>query len=52
MEKACFTGHRNLSCDIEDLKSRLYNVLERAVNNAGIREFYNGGVIGFDMLVA
>ena len=52
MKTACFTGHRNLSCDIEDLKSRLYNALERAIKNAGITDFYNGAAIGWDMLTA
>lgn len=52
MKSACFTGHRNLSCDIEDLKIRLYNILERAIRNAGIKEFYNGGAVGFDILTA
>ena len=40
MKTACFTGHRNLNCDLEDLKSRVYNALERAIVNAGITEFY------------
>lgn len=52
MKSACFTGHRNLSCDIEDLKAGLYNVLERAIKSAGIMEFYNGGAVGFDLLSA
>lgn len=52
MKTACFTGHRNLDCDLEDLKSRLYNVLERAIVNAKITEFYNGGAIGWDTLTA
>jgi len=52
LKSACFTGHRNLDCDLEDLKSRLYNALERAIVNAGIVEFYNGGAIGWDMRTA
>ena len=52
MKTACFTGHRNLNCDLEDLKSRVYNALERAIVNAGITDFYNGGAIGWDMLTA
>ena len=50
MRSACFTRHRNLLCDIENLQARLYDVLERAMNKAGITEFYNGGAIGFDLL--
>ena len=52
MKTACFTGHRNLNCDLEDLKSRVYNALKRAIVNAGITDFYNGGAIGGDMLTA
>ena len=52
MRSICFTGHRDLSCDIEELKKRVYNALERAIVNAGITEFYNGGAIGWDMLTA
>jgi uncharacterized phage-like protein YoqJ len=52
MKTACFTGHRKIFCDIEDLKSRLYNVLEKAVINAEINDFYNGGAVGWDMLTA
>lgn len=52
MKAICFTGHRNLDCDLEDLKSRLYDALERAIVNAGIVEFYNGGAIGWDILTA
>jgi len=52
MKSICFTGHRDLSCDIEDLKKRVYNALERAIVNAGITEFYNGGAVGWDMLTA
>ena len=52
MKTACFTGHRNMDCDLEDLKSRLYNALERAIVNAGITDFYNGGAVGWDILTA
>lgn len=48
MKSACFTGHRNLTGDISQLEERLYNVLERAVTNAGITDFYSGAAIGFD----
>lgn len=52
MKSLCFTGHRNLQCDIEDLQKRLYDVLERAIKNRDVTEFYNGGAIGFDLLTA
>ncbi len=48
MKSACFTGHRNLAEDTSQLEERLYNVLERAITNAGITDFYSGAAIGFD----
>lgn len=48
MNSACFTGHRNLTGDISQLEERLYNVLEKAITNAGITDFYSGAAIGFD----
>lgn len=48
MKSACFTGHRKLTGDTLQLEARLYNVLERAITNAGITDFYSGGAIGFD----
>lgn len=48
MKSACFTGHRDLTGDISQLEEQLYNVLERAVKNAEITEFYSGAAIGFD----
>ena len=52
MKTACFTGHRDLDCDLEDLKFRVYDALERMIKNAGITDFYNGGAVGWDMLTA
>lgn len=48
MKSAYFTGHRNLTGDIPLLKERLYSVLERAIINEGITDFYSGAAIGFD----
>ena len=48
MTSACFTGHRNLTGNTSKLEDRLYNVLERAITNAGITDFYSGAAIGFD----
>lgn len=39
-KSACFTGHRELSGDINDLKNRLYNIIERGINNLGLTDFY------------
>ena len=52
MKSICFTGHRDLSCDIEDLKFRVCDALERMIKNAEITDFYNGGAIGWDILTA
>lgn len=52
MRSACFTGHRRITCDESDLKSRLYKALERAVKDGNIINFYNGGAVGFDLLSA
>ena len=52
VKSMCFTGHRNLNCDLEDLKFRAYDALERMIKNAGIVKFYNGGAIGWDTLTA
>lgn len=51
-KSACFTGHRELSGDINDLKNRLYNIIERGINNLGLTDFYAGGAIGWDTLAA
>ena len=48
MKSVYFTGHRNLTGDISQLEERLYNVLGRAITNAGITDFYSGAAIGFD----
>lgn len=52
MRSACFTGHRNLSCNISVLKADMYNKIERAIVNSGIVDYYAGGAIGFDTLAA
>lgn len=47
---ACFTGHRNIP---EEIKKDLKNALEKqilALYIAGIKKFYCGGAVGFDML--
>ncbi|MGN0612852.1 MAG: SLOG family protein [Porcipelethomonas sp.] len=52
MKSACFTGHRILSGNITALDERLYNILERGINNLGLTDFYAGGAIGWDTLSA
>lgn len=48
IRSACFTGQRKLTGDILHLKEQLYEVLENAVLNKKITDFYCGAAIGFD----
>lgn len=52
MKSACFTGHRNISGDIINLKQTLYNTLEKYITNYGLTDFYAGGALGWDTLAA
>jgi len=48
----CFTGHRQLPpADVEIIQQRLYRRIAR-YHAEGIRTFYAGGALGFDMLAA
>lgn len=51
--KACsFTGHRRIN---PEHLSKICGLLERAISYAyseGVRTFYSGGAVGFDMLAA
>lgn len=50
MSKICaFFGHRNIP---ENLEPRLRELVERAITQYGITEFWNGGYGGFDDLAA
>ena len=51
-KSACFTGHRVISEDKKKLSARLYAVLERIINEDEITDFYAGGAVGFDTIVA
>lgn len=46
MKSVCFTGHRNLSFDIE-LEKRLEKEI-RSLAEGGAEEFYCGGAVGWD----
>ena len=46
MKNICFTGHRNIKIT-QELRERLYNLLETMIQNGAIN-FYAGGAIGFD----
>ena len=52
MKTACFTGHRNITSDIQLLRVDMYDKLERAIINGGIVDYYAGGALGFDTLAA
>jgi uncharacterized phage-like protein YoqJ len=52
MKGCSFTGHRTVALrDLEGVKQLLALTVERAYN-AGIRDFYSGGALGFDTLAA
>ena len=51
MGSACFTGHRVIP-QTEEIKERLYSVLERWICTKGITDFYAGGAVGWDTLAA
>lgn len=48
-KRCCFTGHRNVIVNTA-LKGRLWDALNRLVDEYGVTDFYAGGAIGFDML--
>ena len=50
MKSICFTGHRKISHDIQNLKAALSDSLEKYITDKGITDFYCGGAVGFDML--
>ena len=52
LKSACFTGHRNIKGDIQQLRADMYDKLERAIVNGGIVDYYAGGAIGFDTIAA
>lgn len=46
MKNICFTGHRNIKIT-QELKERLYNLIETMIQNGAVN-FYAGGAVGFD----
>ena len=52
-EKACcFTGHRFLPRnDITKINTRIAGIIS-LLYSQGVRHFYNGGAMGFDLLTA
>lgn len=51
-KSVCFTGHRSFTGDTENLDTRLYDILERAIIKKNAADFYTGGAIGWDELAA
>lgn len=49
-KSACFTGHRRLSEDAQNLYHRLYAVLGKLAVEQGITDFFAGGAVGFDTI--
>lgn len=39
MKSACFTGHRKISHNIEELESKLYCILEKMIKKTGLLTF-------------
>ena len=52
MKSACFTGHRSLRGNLEELSERLYRFIENGIHEFGLTDFYAGGAIGWDTLAA
>ena len=52
MDAACFTGHRDLTGNVNDLEKRLYDVLERAIIKKNVTDFYSGCALGWDQLAS
>lgn len=52
MKSAYFTGHRSFSGNTENLDTRLYDILERAITKMNVADFYCGGTVGWDELAA
>lgn len=52
MRSACFTGHRNLTGDIDELEKQVHKELEKAIIELGITDYYNGAALGWDLFCA
>lgn len=51
MKAICFTGHRKLSKNTEDLSQRLYKLPEEEIKG-GAEDFYAGGAVGWDLIAS
>lgn len=48
-ETCCFTGHRNIVGDINDIQDRVSEEVLKLIN-LGVKNFICGGAMGFDIL--
>lgn len=51
-KSACFTGHRSISADINELSEKLYDVLENLITEQNVTAYYCGGAYGWDSVSA
>ena len=51
-KSACFTGHRNISGDINEITEKLFDVLENMITEQNVTMFYCGGAYGWDAVSA
>lgn len=52
MTSVCFTGHRYIKENKENLRRRLLRCIEKTIKEYGIKDFYAGGAIGFDEMAS
>ena len=51
-KSACFTGHRSVSGDINELTRKLYGILEKLITDQNVTAYYCGGAYGWDLIAA
>ncbi len=51
-KSACFTGHRKIAGNEQELSNRLYAILEKIISGQRLTDFYTGGAVGFDTIAA
>ena len=49
-KSACFTGHRSFTGDTTNLEARLHDILEQAITQKSVTDFYAGSAVGWDKL--
>ena len=51
-KSACFTGHRNIRHNAQELSSLLCKLLDVMIAEKDITDYYVGGAVGFDTIAA